>query len=142
MTKLERKYLGLHMSDEARHLLGTDPEKWKSYCNGVGSNVGFWGRLTYHLIPNTIWFMDATPASDIHDVEYWIPDAFPTKAAAIEWKLQADERLLDNLLALIQAKSANAFMRIIRTRRAVAYYNAVREIGEDSFLEGKIIGAE
>lgn len=139
MTKLERKYLGLAMSNEALQLLGTSPKRWQSYCNGVGSKVGFWGKLTYHLIPNTIWFLDITPASDIHDVEYYVPDTFPTRAAAIEWKVQADQRFLDNMLALIQAHSANAFMRIVRTRRAVAYYNAVREVGENSFLEGKTI---
>lgn len=142
MSKLERKYLGLAMSDEARKLLGTDPKRWKSYCNGVGSNVGWLGKLTYHLIPNTIWFMDITPASDIHDVEYYVPDTFATRAGAIEWKVQADQRFLDNMLALIRAKSGTAFMRILRTRRAIAYYNAVAEIGEDSFLEGKKIGVE
>ena len=71
-----RKYDGLLTSKTSIFLLKNDPEQFKKYCNGVGSMVGFWGKLTYHFIPNTIWFLDITPSSDLHDVDFSYPNEF------------------------------------------------------------------
>jgi len=43
-----------------------------------------------------------------------------------------------NMLKLIERNSANGFMRWLRKRRAMTYYNAVCEFGEDAFWENKI----
>ena len=130
------KYTNLSMSKEARTLWFVNPQKFKSFCNGVGSQVG-WASPLYHLIPNTIWFLDITPASDIHDVEYSHPTQFITRNEALLFKEYADERFYQNMLILIERKGG--WMRKMRLRRAKIYYYLVLNCGEQSFLKNKDI---
>ena len=136
-TKFKARYQDLRISKAALELLIADPKKFKGYCNGVGSTRGFSGRLTYHFIPNTIWFMSITPASDLHDVDYSIPDEFDTIEHALEYKKEADNRMLQNMNLLIDRRGG-MFQRL-RELRAFEYYGVLRTCGTDSFLSDKII---
>ncbi|MCX6986524.1 MAG: hypothetical protein NT118_17525 [Lentisphaerae bacterium] len=131
------KYKGLQLSPEFQRLASQDPQKIVDCCNGVGSEVGFWGRLTYHFIPNTIWFLDITPCSDIHDVDYYYPSHFKDKAAAFRHKEESDRRLLDNLNAYIIIHSRKQWLAALRMRRAPFYWGVLCEVAVDSYLEGK-----
>lgn len=134
------KYKGLEMSDAARKLLESDPKTFASYCNGVGSRVGWFGKLTYHLIPNTIWFLNITAASDPHDVEFTIPRIFESMAMARKAFDEANDRLYGNICILIDRKGRDGVLYHMRMHRAGLYYDAVSsEAGWTSFISGKII---
>ena len=134
------KYRGLEMSEAAANLLKSDPKKFASYCNGVGSRIGFWNNLAYHFIPNTIWFMDITPASDIHDVEYSVPDSFSFLGLAKQAFDAANMRIYRNIQTLIKRKSSGGILYRMRMRRADLYYYALcSDLAEESFMSGKTI---
>ena len=130
------KYTNLQMAESTRTLLFTKPEKFKSFCNGVGSQVG-WSAPLYHLIPDTIWFLNITPASDVHDVEYSHPHRFKTRNEALLFKEYTDERFYQNMLVLIEREGG--WMQKMRERRAKVYFYLVSNCGEKSFLENKDI---
>jgi len=145
------KYDGLLLSEEFIRIATTHPSWIKKYCNGVGSRVGFLGKASYHLIPNTIWGLDITAASDIHDVDYVFPVEFASEGAAYLHKKMADIRFRDNCYILIDRADKTGWLRKIgllklqealtarRKLRARLYYIALRMMGEESFLSGKKI---
>lgn len=136
------KYEGLDMSPAFTDLASTPvgQETIKKLCNGVGSEIGWIGNLTYHLIPNTIWFLNVTCCSDIHDVDYNYPDHFATQEEAFKCKADADLRLYNNLVTHIKKNTTNCILLRMRLNRAYMYYLAVANAGQLSFLEGKIVG--
>jgi hypothetical protein len=136
------RYYGLDASPQFWLDLVNNPQKIKDCCNGVGSEVGWWGKLTYHLIPNTVWGLDVTEFSDIHDYDYCYPESFATKQDALNYKHLADNRGLDNILAIIDRDTKWTWLKIMRRARAMKYYDALDIFGEDSFLDGKIIGGK
>jgi hypothetical protein len=105
LCKYENADYSLQMSSVARELLIQDKVEFIKCCDGVGSRAGGWmGNITYHITPNTIWLMDITPASDIHDVEYSHPLFFATgEDAKAAWKA-ANERFVDNCVDLAVAR--------------------------------------
>lgn len=134
------KYKGLEMSDAAKALLASDPKTFASYCNGVGSRVGWLGKLTYHLIPNTIWFLNITAASDPHDVEFTIPKVFESLALARKAFDEANLRLYKNICILIDRKGRSGLIYLARMKRAGLYYDMVSSTaGWTSFISGKTI---
>jgi len=130
------RYEGLEYSEEFGRILEENPEKLKDICNGVGSKVGA-GKLIYHFIPNTIYLLDITPASDIHDFDYTYPDKFDSLTEAYAYKRMADDRFYDNVLKLIDKHSSNPIIKFLRKRRAKEYFFALTEFGLSSFLKGK-----
>jgi hypothetical protein len=99
--KYENADYSLDMAASTRELLIRDPKEFASCCNGVGSKAGGWlGNITYHITPNTIWFMDITPASDIHDVEYSHPSSFISDEEAKHCWRAANQRFVDNCRVL------------------------------------------
>ena len=137
-----KKYEGLDVSSSFKELANTQEgiQKIIAWCNGIGSEVGFWGNLTYHLIPNTIWFLDVTACSDIHDIDYNYPIKFATREEALKFKTDADLRLYNNLVAYIKMNTTNSWLLSMRLRRAKIYYEIVSNAGNQSFLDGKTIG--
>lgn len=133
------KYDGLEMSEGFKELASTPEgiQKIIGWCNGVGSEVGFWANLMYHIVPNTIWFLDVTAVSDIHDVDYWYPTHFKSKALALKFKSEADLRLKNNFDTYIKMHTTNKILLRMRLNRSEVYYKAVSMGGELSFLEGK-----
>ena len=103
------------------------PESEKrEICNGMGAK----DSLISFFIPNTFYGLDMTECGNIHDYMYHI-------GKTIEDKRQADRVFLNNMLRVINKESANGFMRFIRSRRAMTYYNAVNELGGPAFWAGK-----
>lgn len=134
------KYKGLEMSDAARKLLESDPKTFASYCNGVGSRVGFLNKLAYHFIPNTIGLVNVTPASDVHDVEFTIPKVFGSLALAKKAFDEANLRLYRNLVIIIERHGRDCFLYETRMWVAKKYYDIVSgSRGELSFYSGKTI---
>lgn len=82
------------------------------------------------LVPDTMYGLSVKPACEIHDWEYHF-------GKTNEDKDRADRRFLNNLLRLIEWRSANVVMRALRNRRALKYYEAVRQFGGPAFWLGK-----
>lgn len=138
-----KKYIGLEINSNSKLLLDSYPKGFRKFCNGVGSKATYINRILWHLIPNTIWGMDITPASDLHDVGYSFPYIFLSKEQALEYKALIDAEFLTNMLILInkKEKKGNLVSEILaqaRRNRAQLYYIAVANVGKDSFLKGKI----
>jgi len=135
-----KKYIGLDMSEVARDLLNADPKTFGSYCNGVGSQIGFWNKLVYHFIPNFIGLIDITPAADIHDVEYSVPFVFATMSEAKKAWEDANMRFLSNCRRLIDAGTSWKWLRASRYFVATKYYALLEtDSAWKSFLSGRTI---
>lgn len=136
-----KKYEGLKISKQCQILLSNDSEKFISFCNGVGSTIGFWSTLLWHLTPNTIWGLNITPASDLHDVGYNWPMVFNNKEEALMYKIEIDNNFYDNMMTLIQNDDSwwGVLSKQWRIIRATSYYETVKNFGEESFLDGKIL---
>jgi hypothetical protein len=98
----------------------TAEEKAK-ICNGAGAA----GRWISSFIPNTMYGLDCVEAFNIHDYDYWA-------GITRDDKDRADRRMLDNLLILINAKGG--VLQWLRRRRAMKYYEAVHQFGDDAFF--------
>lgn len=146
---MPEKYKGLEIGIYAKYVLITHPDVFAGWCNGAGSEIGFWGRLTYYLIPaairNTAGGVDLTPATDIHDVEYQVPAIFRAREQMMEAKRAADDRFYHNLTTLINRVAPNPKGWWRRRKKAYAlhkarmYYFLVRDYGRDSYEAGKTI---
>ena len=93
-------------------------------CNGCGSG---WNAK---LVPDRIYGLDITEVCCIHDYMYEVG-----KTAAA--KEQADRVFLINLLRVIEAKKAWWFPHFLARRRALKYYEAVKNFGDSAFWKGK-----
>ena len=135
------RYKGLWAPDEFWLTLDNDPQDLAKVCNGVGSETSW----TYHFIPDTIWGLNVTPASDIHDWMYSFPMDFDTEADGLLWKDKADRVLRNNLVRLFEAAEAQSGIvgwwarrcGGARRIRAQTYYEVVSNFGGPSFWEGK-----
>jgi hypothetical protein len=120
------RYEGLWMPDSMREM---DDSAVVKLCNGVGPH---WA---VRFIPQRVWGLDPTPATDIHDVMYSVPID-----AGMDWKKLADDKLLENLMVIINRDKSflGRVLRPLRVRRAKFYHFMVStKIGEYSFMEGK-----
>lgn len=98
----------------------------REICNGCGA-----ASAVVDFIPDTIYGVDISECCNIHDYMYAMADP------DIEQKKEADRVLLNNLLRVINAKSGNRFMRLLRSLRALIYYLAVKHFGGPAFWSGK-----
>jgi hypothetical protein len=138
--KLKEKYRGLLMSDTAKELLEREPEAFKKCCNGVGSRVGFWNRLLYHFIPDTILFLNITCCSDLHDVDFTFPKVFKTDQFAKEHFHKANQRFLNNLEIHVLRQDSWNWLEERRLWRARKYFEIVdSEKGWQSYIDGRRI---
>ncbi len=137
MGDANERYKGLWAPESFWYALARNPGEIARVCNGVGSP----GSWTYHLIPDTVWGLDVTPASDIHDWMYTYPLKFQSDAEALEWKAKADRALLNNMVRLFERAERDSWLarRLawLRRRRARLYYEAVANFGGPSFWEGR-----
>jgi hypothetical protein len=138
-----KKYEGLEINKNSADLLRCYPKGFRKFCNGVGSKSTYINRLIWHFIPNTIWGLDITPASDLHDVGYSFPYIFNSRQEALEYKAEIDSEFLNNMMILINRKEkkgnfASEILAQARRNRAQLYYIAVSKLGKDSFLKNKI----
>ena len=94
-------------------------------CNGCGS-----AKAKFDFIPDTIYGLIITEACDIHDYDYHVGETEEDRQAA-------DLRFLNNLMIIVNMKGG--WLRWFRRRRALKYYEAVRELGSDAFWAGKVM---
>ena len=85
------------------------------------------GKLGDYLIPDTLWGLNVSPACYIHD-QMW-------SLAEPSWSdFHASNALLFvNCAFIIQARSANFFIRDLRIARAATYLLAVSTLGAPIF---------
>ena len=133
------KYDGLWLSKTFVEMSQTEDgrKKLQKCFNGVGSRVGFWNRLFYHLIPNTVWGLDITAASDPHDADYTYPKHFRNRQEALAHKAEADDRLETNIEIYGDMHKTWEWLDKLRHQRAREYHFIVSHLGEESFLQGK-----
>lgn len=102
------------------------PSQRQSMCNGCGAAGSGW------TIPDTMYGLNITVACDCHDVCYLV-------GSTIFDKEQADREFLNNLIRLIESAPsgkwpiAGAVLSMLRRRRALKYYEAVRIFGGPAF---------
>jgi hypothetical protein len=96
------------------------PEK-NAIFNGAGAKNDWRTRF----IPDTLYGLECLVAFNIHDHAYSVGKTNHDKKLA-------DYFLLINLFEIIN--SYGGFLRWFRRRRALKYYEAVLELGEDSFF--------
>jgi SAM-dependent methyltransferase len=100
-------------------------EARKVLTNGCGP--GGWLRW---LVPDRNYGLDISPVCDIHDYMYAV-------GQTEEEREEADSVMLNNHLRLIDAKTKWQWLRRLRYRRAVKYYEAVKNYGGPFFWHGK-----
>lgn len=100
------------------------PEEKAKICNGAGAA----GQWISSIIPNTMWGLDCTEAFNIHDYDYGV-------GVSLADKDRADRNLMDNLLTLINHRGG--WLKLLRHRRALKYYEAVNQFGDEAFFQGK-----
>ncbi len=137
------KYRGLDMPETFKTDLQKDIDKIRAIVNGMGSPRTWW----YATHPDTMYGMDVTPVSDIHDYEYTYPGRkFKTEEEAMAYRDAADERFRDNLLKLIDRHSTKVTKAegIDEKRRQMAedYLKMLRMAGPKTFLRIHPIGGE
>jgi len=81
------------------------------------------------LVPDTIWGLSIKEECQIHDWEYAV--APPT----IEAKDSADRTFLNNILRKVEY--VGGWLKWLRRRRAVTYYETVHLFGGPAFWTGK-----
>jgi hypothetical protein len=100
------------------------PEGKADICNGCGTKGFTW------LVPDSMYGLDISEACNIHDFMYVV-------GVDEEDRAEADRVFKNNLFRIIEAKSKWAIIKILRRRRAVTYYQAVRMFGGPPFWNGK-----
>lgn len=92
-------------------------------CNGCGS-----AQAKFDFVPDSIWGLSIKPVCDIHDFMYLFGQTLADKE-------EADRVFLNNLLRLIEAGSG--WLKMLRRRRALKYYEAVVAFGGPAYWDGK-----
>lgn len=98
-------------------------EREKGKC-GAGNGLG------EKLVPETLWFLNVTPACQIHDKMY-------ERGKTLEDKKEADRIFLNNMLRIIEANTNNSILKKLRIRRARIYYSVVDDVGGVAFWKNK-----
>lgn len=97
-------------------------------CNGCGS-----AQAKFDFVPDSIYGLKISEACYRHDWRYSI-------GRTLEEKAHADWEFLQNLLTIIESAPGffNKALRIPRRARAMKYYGAVVDFGDEAFFAGKI----
>ena len=93
--------------------------------NGCGTS-GWKGAL----VPETIYGLLITAVCNIHDWMY-------LRGETLADKEEADRVFLNNLLRLIDSGTRWGWLKVLRRRRALKYFHAVRIAGGPAFWDGK-----
>jgi hypothetical protein len=99
--------------DCPRSMAEADFEEIMLVTNGCGRD-GLEGRL----VPDSIWWLDISPACRVHDWMYG-------EVESLQDERDADSLLAKNLISLIQQKTDNKFLLWLRLHRAYKYISAV-----------------
>lgn len=99
-------------------------------CNGCGPK-----SMLIDVVPDTAWGLDISEACNIHDWMY-------AEGQTIEHKEEADRTFLNNMLRLIHNAGGWGILKLLRRRRALTYYQAVKYFGGPAFWSGKSGGPQ
>lgn len=135
------KYDGMEMSEKAEALLIFDSAKFAACCNGVGSKTGWFSRLTYHLIPNTVGFVNVTAASDPHDVDFTYPAEFATMKEARKYYHEANDRYEVNLNTII-SRHHDILDRWRRWYIKIHLDAVSSHVGWEAFIAGRTVAGK
>lgn len=102
-------------------------EQKRRICNGCGQKGKF------DFVPDTVYGMSIAEACNIHD---WMYELGKTETD----RQEADLAFLNNMLRLVSAKGG--WLKWLRDRRVLKYYEAVRELGGPAYWDPKNSGAE
>jgi hypothetical protein len=102
-----------------------NPAQRADLCNSCGTK-----GLCGIVVPDTFYGLSVTRACDIHDYMYAVGET-------IEDKIKADLTFLNNMLRIIEANTRFYLLKTLRRRRALKYYEAVRDFGGPAFWSGK-----
>jgi hypothetical protein len=131
----------MQMQPEVKKLLMGRNAQFVKNSNGVGSRVGFWNKLIYHVIPDSIGFLNITGPSDLHDNGFSVPIEFKTLSDAYQYFEEVNWNFLSNLRREILNGTYTRWIRKSRYFVAAHYYDAVQSsVGWTSFMDGKLIG--
>lgn len=133
----------MQMTSPVYFCLTYDKKTFVSLCNGVGSRVGWFNKLIYHTIPDSIGILNITGCSDLHDVGFSLPETFATLDMAYRYFCQVNLDFRANLRRRINFKTCWRWIRKTRIFIAKKYYIAVQSsIGWISFIDGKLINGK
>ena len=133
----------MQMQPEVKDLLLHHNDRFVKNSNGVGSRVGWFNKLIYHFIPDSIGALNMTGPSDIHDNGFSVPKAFKSLADAYEYFEEVNWNFLSNLRREIEDGSYTRFGRKYRYWVATKYYELVQSsLGWKSFMSGKTINGK
>jgi len=90
------------------------------------NGIGAYGKWYNRFIPKSVWFLNVELPSLPHDFDYW-------KGGDDAKRLQADKRLLKNLLMWVRLNTKNKTLLRLREIGCYKYYLAVRAGGESAF---------
>jgi hypothetical protein len=113
--------------------LNKAPEIIDNLTNGVGSET----HWSYHLIPDTNWFLNMCPVSHPHDMMYSMPLEFNSVVEGLAWKRLADYWFELNGIILID--SACSWLNRPRKSRLNKYIIGLNIGGSEAFWANKIL---
>jgi hypothetical protein len=109
------------------------PQERARMCNGAGPRwldryLPWWLRWV-RMFADRLWALDCRQAFDIHDWDY---ARLPHTPAG---KIEADDRLRDNLDSIIRSARGPYWLTELRRREARRYVRLVREFGYKAFFD-------
>jgi GNAT superfamily N-acetyltransferase/2'-5' RNA ligase len=136
------KYEGLNQSKRFKKDLKEQVDKIKAIVNGMGSPK----NAMYEYYPDTLYGMDLTPVTDIHDYDYTYPMKFKDPEDALMHREKADLRFYDNMLRLIEKNSTPetraSGIDAKRRKAAKDYLKILQFLGPGTFDKVKKAQAE
>ena len=115
-----KKLVATGLLSAADGFMATPPELLSTICNGCGA-----ADAKFDFVPDTIYGLCVCAVCHIHDFGYHI-------GTSEQDRHREDDRFLMNLIHYINFNS-NWLTGALRRRRALKYYEAVREFGGDAF---------
>jgi len=101
------------------------PEEFARFGCGPGGLGGI-------LVPDTVYFLSIRDACRIHD---WYYRFYPS--CEEKDRKSADIIFLNNMLRIVVEKTENNLLRLLRKRRCLTYYKAVRLLGGPAYHDDR-----
>lgn len=113
--------LQLYVPELCQKFIHEHPEEFKKFGCGPGG-------IGDYLVPDTVYFLDISPACRVHDWQYrFSPDA---SSAA---RKGHDKILSYNSMMIVRYYTTNQGLYLLRRRRIKTYYQMVRAFGSPSY---------
>lgn len=130
----ETRRLKLLAPQTYTNTLITCPYLIDQVTNGCGSETM---GVFYHLVPDTVYFMNINPVTHIHDYMYTYPLKFETVSEGLAWKRKSDFWFYLN--AKIMIEDRGGLWAYFRRKRLASYCFALEAGGSESFWCNKLL---